>query len=112
MKLRFSNENITYILEQSIIYTCACPAQICKLINEHRALFNYQQKCLNLTDTDKAVHEAIAGTVEKIHAELEGCLDKVLRLEGWNMETYQMPDNLQKQLLDAFEKSLEEGVEI
>jgi hypothetical protein len=111
MKLQFSNDVITHILEQSIIYTCACPAQICKAINEQRALFAYQQKCLNLTDTDKSVHETIAKAVETVHAELESCLEAVLQLEGWDMATYQMPDNLQKKLLCELEDSFKTDIE-
>lgn len=109
MKLRFSDQVITYILEQSIIYTCACPAQVCKAINEQRALYNYQQQCLNLTDTDKAVHETISKTVAITHAHLEQCLEDVLRLEGWDMETYQMPESMQKKLLCEFEDSLNDS---
>jgi hypothetical protein len=105
MQLRFSEEIIIHILEQSIIYTCACPAQVCKAINEQRALYNYQQKCLNLTDTDKAVHHLIASTIEKTHAQLEECLERVLLLEEWDMETFQMPEKMKKQLLCDIEKS-------
>ncbi|MCK9636866.1 hypothetical protein V3O24_05370 [Methylobacter sp. Wu8] len=106
MNIRFSNEIITSILQQSLVYTCSCPAQVCKAINEQRALFNYQKQCLNLTDTDKAVHQAIADTVEKTHAQLEQCLEDVLRLEGWDMDTYQMPETMQKRLISEFEDSL------
>ncbi len=106
MNIRFSNEVITHILQQSLVYTCACPAQVCKAINEQRALFNYQKQCLNLTDTDKAVHQVIAATVENTHAQLEQCLEDILRLEGWNMDTYQMPEAMQKRLISEFEDSL------
>lgn len=106
MKLRFSDQVITHILEQSIIYTCACPAQVCKVINEQRALYNYQKNCLNRTETDKAVHQSIAETVETTHTLLEQCLEHILHLEGWDMETYQMPKSMQKKLLYEFEDSL------
>ncbi len=106
MKMRFSDKIITHIIEQSIIYTCACPAQVCKAINKQRALFQYQQQCLNLTDTDKAVHREISDTVRKTHEQLEHCLEAVLRLEGWDMETYQMPEAMQKRLMCQFEESL------
>lgn len=103
MNIRFSNEIITHILDQSLIYTCACPAQVCRTINEQRRLFNYKKQCLNLTDTDKAVHQAIANTVANTHAQLEQCLDEVLRLEGWNMDTYQMPEGMRKKLISEFD---------
>lgn len=106
MKLRFSDQVIIHILEQSIIYHCACPAQICKAINGQRALYNYQKNCLNSTDTDKTVHQLIADTVESTHAQLEQCLEQILLLEGWDMTTYQMPELMQKKLLCDFEDRL------
>lgn len=106
MNYRFSDDVITHIIEQSIIYTCACPAQICKAINEQRTLFKFQQRCLNLTDTDKIVHELIANVVRTTHAQLEQCLDDVLCLEDWDMETFQMPENMQKKLMSESDNSL------
>lgn len=103
MELRFSVEIITHILEQSIIYSCACPAQVCKVINEQRALYKYQQRCLNLADIDKAVHQLISDTVKLTHAQLEQCLEQILLLEGWDMQTYQMPESMQKKLICEFE---------
>lgn len=107
MKLRFTNQEITSILEQAIIYTCACPAQVCKAINEQRALYRYQENCLDLTDTDKAVHQLISDTVTATHAQLEYCLEQILLLEGWDMETYQMPKSMQKKLLSEIENTLD-----
>lgn len=106
MNFRFPDEIIAHILNQSLIYTCACPAQVCKAINEQRRLFEYQKRCLNLTETDKAVHQKIASTVENIHAQLEQCLDDILCLEGWDMNTYQMPETMQKKLISEFDDSL------
>lgn len=109
MKQHFSDEELMIILEQSIIYTCACPAQLCRAIESQRTLYKYQQNCLDMTETDKRVHKTIAETIEKTHAELEDCLDKVLRLEGWNLETLQMPEDLQKTLLCELDDSSENG---
>ncbi len=99
MEIRFSNEVITKILEQSMIYQCACPAQVCRAINELRGLFAYQAGCLNLSDTDTAVHQRIVEAVKVSHAEMERCLDDILRLEGWDMNTYQMPEALTNRML-------------
>lgn len=79
-----------------MIYQCACPAQICKAIGQMRELHKYQQECLVDQSTDRAVHERIALAAERAHAELEHCLDDVLRLEGWNTETFEMPPDLAK----------------
>jgi hypothetical protein len=102
METRFSNEVLTRILDQAMIYQCACPAQVCRSINELRGLFAYQADCLDLTDTDKAVHRRIVEAVKVSHAEMEKCLEDILRLEGWDMNTYQMPDALMNRILRQF----------
>lgn len=96
----FSDEQLKHILEQSVIYSCACPAQICKSLIQERDLFAFQAKCLNLTTTDQAVHHAIAESVQATHKLKEQCLERVLELEGWDTKTLTMPENLQKRLLD------------
>lgn len=96
MNFRYSRESLVLIVEQAIIYQCACPAQICKAITQVRELHDYQRDCLTRTDTDRSVHERIAATCERNHAELEQCLADVLRLEGWDPVTLKMPDNLDK----------------
>lgn len=96
----FSPDQIKRILDQSLIYMCACPAQLCRQISSIKGLYDYQGKCLNRNDTDRLVHQRIAETAQRIHAELEACLQEVLTLEGWNMETLEMPANLQKKMFD------------
>lgn len=98
---RFSDEVLSLIIEQSAIYVCACPAQVCSELRSQRKLFKYQMDCLNKTETDTLVHEAIAEALIKTHVDLENCLEKVLQLEGWDMKTYQMPEELQKKILKA-----------
>ncbi len=100
MNEKFSDVVITKILDQSVFYQCACPAQVCKHINQQRDLFAYQSSCLNLTDTDRAVHQRIADTVRRNHAEMEACLDDILRLEGWDLNTFEMPEALKLRILD------------
>jgi len=102
MKMQYSQEIITRILEQSLSYQCACPAQVCKNINEQRALYTYQQNCINMTDTDRAVHQCIAEAVERSHAIMESCLEAVLKLEGWDTTTYEMPEPLKRKFLQQF----------
>jgi hypothetical protein len=96
---RFSDEVISKILDQSVFYQCACPAQVCKLINQQRDLFAYQTKCLDLTDTDRAVHQCIGDAVRRNHIEMEDCLEEILRLEGWDPSTYEMPEALKTRIL-------------
>jgi hypothetical protein len=104
LEKKFSDEKLRHILEQSIVYACACPAQICKELTQQRELFAYQAKCLNNTATDAAVHRTIAESVQVTHRVLEECLGEVLRLEGWDLETLTMPDTLKKLLLDEADR--------
>ncbi len=99
MNRKFSQEALSHILDQSIMYQCACPAQVCALINQHRSLFNYQMNCLNATDVDCAVHQRIANTVSASHAQMEDCLEDILRLENWDMQSYDMPESVKARIL-------------
>ncbi|GAB1234379.1 hypothetical protein [Ferrigenium sp. UT5] len=96
MNTQFSDAQLSHILDQSLIYQCACPAQVAKHIIGLRDLFAYQQACLNQTDTDVAVHQRIASDAERAHAVLEACLHEILLLEKWDMQTLTMPASLQK----------------
>ena len=101
---QFSEAQLARILEQSVIYACACPAQVCKTIFQNRELFAYQTNCLNSTHTDAAVHQTIADCIRRTHAELEICLEDVLKLEGWDLSTLEMPVALQKRILGDFNR--------
>lgn len=100
MEKRFSDQQIAWIREQALIYQCACPAQVCVNIDTIRKLYDHQLACLNATDTDRAVHGRIKLAAQTTHAELEVCLTDILKLEGWNMETLDMPPFLRKRLAD------------
>lgn len=96
MLIRYPQEVLIKIVEQAMVYQCACPAQVCKAIRQVRELHTYQQQCLLRSDTDRAVHQRIAAACERNHAELEQCLDDVLRMEGWDLTTFAMPPGLNK----------------
>ncbi len=96
MKTKFSDQQLSHIIDQSLIYQCACPAQVAKHLIGMRDLYEYQQSCINQTATDKAVHERIAADAQRAHAALEECLHAVLLLEQWGMDTLLMPKSLQK----------------
>lgn len=98
MQLRYPRESLHKIVEQAMLYQCACPAQICKAIGQMRELHKYQQTCLNESDADRLVHERIAAAAAAAHAQLEQCLAEVLEIEGWHPETLAMPPDLQKRL--------------
>ncbi len=96
---RYSDSQVSRIREQAFIYQCACPGQVCVAIDAIRGLHEYQMNCLDSTDTDREVHQRIARAAEDNHRELESCLEEILRLEGWDPLTLEMPDNLRKQIL-------------
>lgn len=96
MKTKFSDQQLSHIIDQSLIYQCACPAQVAKHLIGLRDLYEYQQNCMNQTETDRAVHERIAADARRAHTALEECLYAVLLLEQWDMDTLLMPQSLQK----------------
>jgi len=101
MKMTWSDEQISKIIDQSLIYQCACPAQLCKEIIGLRLLYQYQSSCINQTGTDKLVHQRISQDVATSHATMEACLHEILVLEGWDLATLKMPDDLNKLTLKA-----------
>jgi hypothetical protein len=100
MKTRYTHEQLAHIRNQALIYQCACPAHVTVVIDAIRTLHEQQQSCLNEDDTDHAVHIRINQSAQQAHVELEDCLTDILKLEGWDMQTLQMPEYLKKRLLD------------
>lgn len=96
MKEQFHPSQISKVIDQSLVYQCACPAQVCRTIFELRELYEYQMNCVNDTANDQRVHSTIAAAAEKAHALMEECLQQILEIEGWNTETFAMPDSLKK----------------
>lgn len=96
MQQKYNAAQISKVIDQSLVYQCACPAQVCRTIFELRDLYDYQKNCANNTENDKVVHDAIADATEQAHAIMELCLDQVLRIEGWDLTTLVMPDSLRK----------------
>lgn len=96
MKQQFTDEQMMSIVEESMIYMCACPAQVAEQVRHLRRLHSYQRDCQSLPDTDKEVHRVIAQATTEAHAIMEACMDKILSLEGWDRETLKMPAGLRK----------------
>lgn len=94
MKEQFTAAQISRIIDQALIYQCACPAQVGRAIFELRELYEYQMNCANNTENDKRVHTAIARATEKSHEIMEECLEQVLQLEGWEMGSLNLPEAL------------------
>jgi len=96
VETKFTDAQLSHIIDQSLIYQCACPAQVAKHLIGLRDLYAYQQGCLNQTDTDVAVHQRIASDAARAQSVLEECLHAVLILEKWDMQSLEMPSSLQK----------------
>jgi hypothetical protein len=94
LETRYSAEDISRIIDQALVYQCACPAQIATTLLELRDLFDYQVKCADTDDTNRRVHEAIAQATVEAHARMERCLEDVLEIEGWDPSTLTMPEAL------------------
>lgn len=93
---RFSDADLEKIIEEGLIYMCACPAQVADTLRKVRDLYRYQINCLEKPNNDSLVHNTIAETAITTHSLLQDCLEKVLEVEKWDRRTLQMPPNLRK----------------
>lgn len=96
MKELYTAAQISKVIDQALIYQCACPAQVCRAIFELRELFAYQTNCAADPINDRSVHETIARATEQAHQLMEQCLNEVLRIEQWDPDTLDMPAELRK----------------
>ncbi len=96
MKTQFNASQISKVIDQALLYQCACPAQVCKAIFELRELYDYQINCSNDPVNDGNVHRAIAEATDKSHEIMEDCLRTILQIEGWDISTFTMPEALKK----------------
>jgi hypothetical protein len=92
----YSKQQLEHILEEAMIYMCACPAQVAEQLVRLRELFAYQNKCISDGNLMKDVHTRIAESTRKAHAEMEQCLSEVLQMEGWDPLTLSMPAGLRQ----------------
>lgn len=96
MKERYNAQQISKVIDQALIYQCACPAQVCKAIFELRELFDYQINCASDSKNNALVHKTIAAAAESSHEIMEECLKQILDIEGWNQANFVMPESLKK----------------
>lgn len=96
MKKKFSDEDLRRIVDQAVTYRCACPAQMAELILKSRSVYEYEQRCLQEDDNLPETHRAISETVLQTHVDFEDCLERVLDIEGWDLQTLEMPEGLRK----------------
>jgi hypothetical protein len=91
---QFSDNELGQIIEQGLIYMCACPAQVAEGVRKLRETYRYQKSCLSDPVNDAKVHKTIEASVVRAHAILQECLSEVLVLEQWDLSTLQMPEGL------------------
>ncbi len=96
MKERYNAEQISKVIDQALIYQCACPAQVCKAIFELRELYDYQINCASDSKNNALVHKTIAAAAEASHEIMEECLKQILDIEGWNQANFVMPESLKQ----------------
>ena len=93
---RFTDAELDTVVEQGMIYMCACPAQVADGLRKLRELLRYQNRCLENPNNDSRVHTTIARSVIEAHETLQRCLDEVIVLEKWDRATLEMPADLRK----------------
>lgn len=96
----YSVAQLNQIIEQAMVYQCACPAQVSKLLIELSLLAQYQRDCLEETSANAQVHQRIREAIAAVRPEVEACLTDILTIEGWDMGTLEMPDDLKKRMID------------
>ena len=96
----FTDAELEKIINEAMLYMCACPAQVAAQISDLRGVLRYQRNCLQTASGAAIqVHQTIAEATLQAHRQLEQCLDQVLQLEGWDRQTLTMPAGL-RQLRD------------
>ncbi len=93
---QFDEADLGKIIEEALIYMCACPAQVAEQILNCRRLIKYQHACEQDPKNDQLVHQTIGASSIEAHEIFERCLDQILTIEGWDRETLTMPKGLRR----------------
>jgi hypothetical protein len=98
---RFTDAELGKVIEQSMIYMCACPAQVADSVRKLRELYRYQLRCNANPENNSDVHSLIALNTIQSHSIMQDCLDRVIEMEEWDRATLEMPVGLRKRQLQA-----------
>ncbi|WP_223879091.1 hypothetical protein [Chitinimonas arctica] len=97
LQAKYGDQQLEHIIDQAMIYQCACPAQVARLMLALREVNAYEQMCLSRDDAPlRETHHLIADATAEAHAKLQECLDCVMDLEGWDKSLMTMPEALRK----------------
>ena len=98
---RFTDAELNSVIEQGMIYMCACPAQVADCLRTLRELLRDPNQCSENPHNDYEVHTAIARRVSAAHETMQRCLDEIVELEKWDRTTMLMPEDLRKRQMLA-----------
>ena len=93
---RFTDAELVKIIDEGMIYMCACPAQLAEALRKVRQLYRYQVSCMTESRNDLSVHKDIAESSVVAHQHLEECMERVLATEKWDRATLTMPAGLRR----------------
>jgi hypothetical protein len=96
---RFTDAELGQVIEQAMIYMCACPAQVAESVRKLRELYRYQLRCIANPENNNHVHALIALNTIQSHSIMQDCLDRVIEMEQWDRATLEMPTGLRKRQL-------------
>jgi hypothetical protein len=100
----FSDRDLEKIIDEGMVYMCACPAQVAESLRKVRSMYHYQRNCLSDGNNVALVHQTIADAAIVVQQKLEACLEEVLEIEEWDRATLTMPEGLrarqQREMLD------------
>lgn len=96
LQRKYSDDVLEKIVEEAAIYMCTCPGQVASEIRTLRNLIRYQRECIHNGNTLQTVHRTIEASATQAHALMEGCLERVLEIEGWDTLTFKMPEGLRQ----------------
>lgn len=106
LQSKFSDNDLESIVEEAAIYMCTCPGQVASEVRSLRNLIRYQRDCIHSGNPLHKVHQTIATSAAEAHALMENCLLQVLEIEGWDTQTFKMPQGLRQ----ARDRQLDESV--
>ncbi len=74
MQEQFNSTQISKVIDQALIYQCACPAQVCRAIFELRELYEYEIACTEDSANDRpGVPAIVADHLRQSGASADSC---------------------------------------
>lgn len=91
----FSDRELEQIIDEGMVYMCACPALVADSLRKVRELYRYQLNCLSDgNNVARGAPDHRPGRALRYSCALNECLEKVLEIEQWDRATLTMPEGL------------------